>query len=246
MLDSRARHLKLFEQLAASNDASTKAAKGLLVLSSRRSGSSLFCDILSRTGKIGLCEEWFNVHYIGAYLTVMGKSDVNMVEYLTFVAKKTMGGTGVFALHSHCYQLMKQGDVFGITLDDMCFDHVVHISRRDKISQAVSLATAIANGRWRYDEDQSSDGNATVEGCLEALREIKIYGTDYSERFASKINAEYFYEDFSKPGHTKSFNEVLVALGKEPQDHFTTSLKPQRTATSLKLKEQFARYLENQ
>ena len=102
MLDSRNRHLKLFEQLAASESAPVASVKkGLLVLSTRRSGSSMFCDVLSRTGEIGLCEEWFNVHYIGAYLQVMGKADVNMVDYLTFVAEKTVRDTGVFAVPSH-------------------------------------------------------------------------------------------------------------------------------------------------
>jgi LPS sulfotransferase NodH len=206
----------------------------------------MFCDVLSNTGEIGLCEEWFNVHYIGAYLTVMGKADVNMVDYLTFVAQKTVRDTGVFAAHSHCYQLLRQGEVFGVSLDNMQFDFVVYIARRDKLAQAVSLATALATDRWRHDEEKSKDEVVTMEGCMEALNEFKVYEEAYLDHFAGKTDAVFAYEDFSQSGHTKSFNKVLAALGKAQQCQFSTSLKVQRTATSRQLKEQFARYLETQ
>lgn len=136
--------------------------------------------------------------------------------------------------------------MFGVNLDNMRFDHVVYIVRRDKAAQSVSLATALATERWRHDEEKSKDAKVTMEGCLEALKELSVYECAYLDNFATKTDAVFAYEDFSQPGHTKSFNKVLTAIGKDPQDQFSTSLKVQRTATSHQLKEQFARYLETQ
>jgi len=233
------RHIELFQQLADTPSAPLSSIeKGLLVLSTPRSGSTLFCDKLSRTGKIGLCEEWFNLGYMKAYIKALHLDHFDIREYLRFVAQKTVGTTGVFAVHAHTFQLMKQDELSNIKLSNMHFDFKVYIQRIDYAAQVVSMAVAEKTQQWRCDEKPIS-ANVTLHDCYEAKQRLDNNLQAYHDVYARHIDATYVYESFSEPGHTDSFNDVLVALGKTPCARFSTTLVKQRNYETARLTERF-------
>lgn len=75
------------------------------------------------------------------------------------------------------------------------------IRRRNKIKQAVSLATAIASNTWHFygDTESSPDKTASLtnEAIYEALKMIVI-SDDYLENFSRMVvrSAVVYYEDF--------------------------------------------------
>lgn len=75
------------------------------------------------------------------------------------------------------------------------------IRRRNKIKQAVSLATAISSNTWHFygDVESSPDKSASVsnEAIYEALKMIVI-SDDYLENFSRMVarSAVIYYEDF--------------------------------------------------
>lgn len=220
------RHTQLMQRLAEEPSTPLDSiVNGLMVISTPRSGSTMFCDTLSQTGKIGLCEEWFHYDYIRAYLQLMGKTDINMPEYLRFVSSKTVKDTGVFAIHAHVNQLMLIDEVFGVRLSDMTFTHVCYVYRSDLLAQAVSLALSQVTGKWRHDELPTSAEKPSMQDCEAARKDLIACFQAYRDVYKRQVNAEYNYEEFTLPGHVRSFNEVLTALGKEPQQEFSTVIK---------------------
>jgi LPS sulfotransferase NodH len=155
----------------------------------------------------------------------MGKTDVNMPEYLRFVASKTAKDTGVFAVHAHVNQLMLIDEVFGVKLSDMTFTHVCYVYRRHLLAQAVSLALSQVTGKWRHDELPTSDAIPSMRDCEAARRDLLTCFQAYRDVYKHQVHAEYSYEEFTLPGHVWSFNAVLAALGKEPQQEFVTTIK---------------------
>lgn len=243
----KSRQHKLFERLAANECADIRTIKkALLVLSSRRSGSTLFCDTLSRTGQIGLCEEWFNPNYMAAYMDVVKPSHEFRIKcYLRWVACHSVGDTGVIALHTHVNQALNVKEFFGADLNMMTFDYVVRVCRRDRIQQAVSLAKALKTSAWRHDE-RPSVAEVTVDDCFAAWKESCVEDRCIDKLYSYLVDEEVYYEDFAERGHTDCYDNVLVALGKTEQANYSTVLKPQRDLESLRLGKQLKERLKRE
>ena len=104
----------------------------------------MFSDVLTNSGQVGICDEWFNEKFWALWQEMTNRPLFNLKDYLKWVARKTVGDTGVLSVHMHIGQLMYVTKTFEVSLGDMSFDHVVWIYREDKIGQAVSLARAVS------------------------------------------------------------------------------------------------------
>ena len=135
MATTEQRLLNRFKQLNERAD-SKNVDKSILIISTPRCGSTLYCDVLSDLNMIGQCKEWFNMRYISAYATFKGISNINFQEYLHFLKLKTTNNTGVFSVNVHVEQYI---DLLKHNLDiaELGFDCVVYLSRKNKIAQAV-------------------------------------------------------------------------------------------------------------
>lgn len=217
----------------------------LLVLSTARSGSSMFCDILSKTGEIGECREWFNSRYIKAYEQMKQIGNVTFNEYVDFIISKTIGTTGVFAVNVHIEQYADLVEN-KINILDLAFDHVIFLQRKDKVSQAVSLTKAMITDSWSSDTKAERDitGHLTNGTILPYYNHIINSERYYQKNLFSQVQAEYSYEDFLQIKETAAYREVLTALGKcSETDGFQTSMKKQADANSKKIIAQFRKYI---
>lgn len=234
-------HLQLIRDLENTPDTSSGVKKELMILCTPRCGSTLFTDVLNNTNQIGFCDEWFNNEYFLAYCQVFN-CEFNLKEYLNWVIRKTVRGTGVLAIKCHIAQLCKMHENFQTDIRNLGFDHIVYLERKDKIAQAVSLAKALKTDKFRWYEKEKTDSNITLHEISYALGIIVEQTELYSGMFSKFAHASYFYEDFVGL-ECPSYNEVLEALGKEPQHKLTTHMRKQRNGYSEKMTRKFKKYI---
>ena len=209
--------------------------KKLLILSTPRSGSSMFCEVLHSTGKIGECLEWLNPRYMQAYAQVKQLTQVNINEYLNYIVQRTIGDTGVFAVNVHIDQylfLLKQSfDVMSLN-----FDAIVYLERKDKVAQAVSLAKASISDQWSHDT-KPKDNIAGLDevDIAGSLHQILHWQKIYRTQLKSKVKDEFYYEEFSNLNDLSPFNGVLASLGIGIDESFVpaTSLEKQSGTDSV-------------
>lgn len=220
--------VNLFEELKSRPD-SIQPHKGLLVLSSPRSGSSLFCERLSNTDSVGQCLEWFNFRYMEAYQKVMKVDTINFADYFDFLKRKTTLNTGVFAINVHLDQysaLLQKGlDVFAID-----FNTVIYLSRKDLVAQAVSLAKAIKSDKWSSKALAKADEHEpSVIEISKALTFLLESSETYKNNLKTRAHFEYIYEDFAYSKELTFYSKPLEHLnvGLKNSDILGTSLKPQ-------------------
>ena len=65
--------------------------KKVAIVSTPRCGSSMFCDVLRNTDRVGDPKEWINKRYLSAYSRYFGINikDVDFSKYLDFIFRKT-------------------------------------------------------------------------------------------------------------------------------------------------------------
>lgn len=204
--------LDLMRQLDALAPAPTATLKKkLLVLSTPRSGSTMFCDVLNRVGVFGECWEWFNFRYMAAYGQLKGQSNVDFNEYLNFIISRTTGETGVLAVNMHVEQYVQLKEK-GLDAFQLGFDHVIYLYRKDKIAQALSLARARATDAW-VAATEARDVRFGVDEITSALQHLIKSEQIFRQHIQPRVAACYAYERFRDLTRPDAFIEVLRAMG---------------------------------
>jgi len=238
-------HIDLFKKLEARPDGGA-VEKGLLILSTPRSGSTMFCNILTNSGHVGICDEWFNENYFAAWAFVMRKATFNLKEYLKWVCKKTIGDTGVFAVHIHIGQLISVTEQFDFKFGDMSFDHIVWLYRRDKVAQAVSFAKAHSLNKWRDSEEADNPLDISYTHIADRLRDIVFQDQFYRQNISCHVDAEYAYETFANACNYRIFDDVMKAVGKPAVTNLKVDTKMQRTSETTQIAKDFSKYLSGE
>jgi LPS sulfotransferase NodH len=242
---SRPEHRQLFESVLSNKQETFENANSLMILASPRCGSTFFCDVLNKTGRLGLCDEWINIEYFQAYCVVLGIAfaDFKIVKYLKTVIGKTLRGTGVFVIKSHIGQLDSLATDFGIR--SMSFGKTVYLYRKDKIAQAVSYAKAKKTNQWRFDQTpDEKDFELTYDDIAASLAALINTDSTYKAFYSSGVAAELAYEDFCNLAHP-CYNEIITSFNKPRVDirELCSDLRIQRGKKSEEYVCDFRRYL---
>jgi LPS sulfotransferase NodH len=212
MATTEQRLLNRFKQLNERAD-SKNVDKSILIISTPRCGSTLYCDVLSDLNMIGQCKEWFNMRYISAYATFKGISNINFQEYLHFLKLKTTNNTGVFSVNVHVEQYI---DLLKHNLDitELGFDCVVYLSRKNKIAQAVSLTKAQITDKWSADATAKCalPERPPLAKIAQSLSHIINSHDYYVNKLQAICDFEYCYEDFKDLSNHLPFIQPLSKL----------------------------------
>lgn len=142
--------------------------KGYMICGSPRSGSTLLCDLLKQTGVAGYPESYFRPESIIEYSSKWGLSntsedwDNGYLQTVINYANKSTGCLGIRMMWSNFPEFLERlkklhpqynNDQRALR-ETIFIDRFIHISRHDKIAQAISLVTANQTGLWH----RSSDG----------------------------------------------------------------------------------------
>jgi len=156
----------------------TEPRLSYLIYATSRSGSTLLCDVLGRTGLAGAPDEYFNMtrsdqHLPGSTLRPpvweQRKRELPFPVYVRKIVSETTTPNGVFGAkfswHTHHHfvrRLRACADYAGMTdrqMLDAFFPNLQYIflTRRDKVRQAVSAWKALQTGQWNSLSSSSPD-----------------------------------------------------------------------------------------
>jgi LPS sulfotransferase NodH len=116
-----------------------------IVCSMPRSGSSLLCDLLASTELAGAPTEYFDRNQMDALRGRWGTTTFE--DYIARLLKSATSPNGVFGLKAHFHQF---ADAFrGIDPASVLPNlHLIYVTRRDRVGQAVSFAIATQTEQW--------------------------------------------------------------------------------------------------
>ena len=144
---------------------------GYIICTSPRSGSTLLCDLLTSTGIAGKPASHFHEPSIDEWLddyNIEPASDMipNEVRAMIFGAAiaRGRGDTGVFGLRMQRHSFAFFIEQLGLFRNDRCNDLerltatfgkllFIHLTRSDKIAQAISYVKAEQSGLWHVAPD---------------------------------------------------------------------------------------------
>jgi LPS sulfotransferase NodH len=115
-----------------------------------RSGSSLLCELLFSTGRAGAPGEFFDPAMMKRFRERWGTESFE--DYLGALRARKTGPNGVLGFKAHVFQLET---AFPDHLLEQAFPGLryVHISRRDRLRQAISWARALQTHRWASEHE---------------------------------------------------------------------------------------------
>jgi trehalose 2-sulfotransferase len=158
------------------------AKRGYVICGMPRSGSTYLCQLLGSTGVLGRPIEFFNTEARKRTHGAAYPADPRAQLFVIRSLGATDNGTyGVKLLHSHLRFFPPGFDPF----DGLPHLHVVRLSRRDILGQAISLARAEQTGQWGILKSQRGTASYQpdhIRKCLSALAEQREYWDRTVER----------------------------------------------------------------
>jgi LPS sulfotransferase NodH len=150
-----------------------------LLATTPRSGSHFLADLIFQTGGAGCPHEYLNPLHLKAWCELLGTD--GDTETLQAIRAKRTAATGVFGLKSHWPHFAK---VRARLPGDMTFKHVIYLTRRNKIAQAVSLEIARQTKAWISYHTPSSEPAYSLEAIRTALEMIEAQEAEWERYFA--------------------------------------------------------------
>ncbi|MBZ9988669.1 Stf0 sulfotransferase [Mesorhizobium sp. BH1-1-5] len=183
-----------------------------IICGTPRTGSTLLCDLLTSTGRTGAPHSFYRRQDILEWAEewkLPGRDTMSGLDfdaaYLNAAIKAGKGGTGIFGL-----RLMRENlDELSAILDRIhpglqsdkarfgrAFDRILymHLSREDKLAQAVSLIKAEQTGLWHVAPDGTEIERVRPPGELRydfqrirgEVSELEAYDTAWNIWFAQQ------------------------------------------------------------
>lgn len=210
----------------------TRSAKRIMLLSTPRSGSTFFSTILNEIAHFGSIHEWFNDRYINSYIKLQGikPNEFNINEYAQLVINKTTSSKGCFGVNVHMEQLTKWKER-GVDLLSIGFNLIVFLNRKDKINQAISLATGEKNDVW--DGSSSPKITPTNLSILIGLTRIAKQELEYAKEVKHRVKIETTHEELVSGDLLGIINKMekilkLPITANLPKVHSTKTSYPDR------------------
>ncbi|MEP3279923.1 MAG: Stf0 family sulfotransferase [Stappiaceae bacterium] len=215
-----------------------------IICATTRSGSTLLCRLLSETKVAGNPNSYFHVPSVSAWMRALNVTDQqtasekeNLETVIEAARLAGRGGTDIFGL-----RLMRKSFDFlmeklallhpGLPSDAARFEAAfgrtgyIHLTRSDKVAQAVSLVMATQTGLWHKASDGTElertappqEPTYNADEIAGHVAELKSYDGDWEQWFEQqRIDPiRVSYEELSaNPGDT--LRQILMRLGLDPE-----------------------------
>jgi LPS sulfotransferase NodH len=142
----------------------SSSSGALLVCTTPRSGSWLLSDLLERSGKVGMGQEYFHVNYVPALAREYGLgSSAITEEYISEIRRRAEEAGRVFSTKLHWVQINQLVDALREIHPDLAAANTaapqlieaslpgsryLYLTRDDKARQAISLFRALRTDTW--------------------------------------------------------------------------------------------------
>ncbi len=192
-----------------------------IVASSPRSGSTLFCEALARTGRLGMPLEYFRMrHSVDKGRSWGARS---LAEYCQEMVKRRSTPNGVFGMKLHHDQLTFLR-ARGVLVDPTAW---VSIERSDRVAQAVSFARAQQTRAWTSYSSSDAQSEYNFTHIASAARMIRDQTVGWEKYFARlEISPLRFrYEEVANDvqASAKRVMDLLLVADDEPAVVFSPS-----------------------
>lgn len=214
-----------------------------LLCATPRSGTTLLCDLLSGTGAAGNPQSFYRRQDIEKRAggwglrpeDFQGKADFDRA-YLSATRQEGAGQTGVFGLRLMWGTVSELAERLGFlqpyATDRALFERAfgpliyIHVSRRDKVAQAISLLKAEQSGLWHAAADGSErqrtapaapvayDPARIAELHDELQRDDAAWGAFFARHDIAPMRVEY---EALAAAPRAEVRKILLALGRPPQ-----------------------------
>lgn len=221
----------------------TKTPRAYIICGTPRSGSTLVCEMLAASGVAGRPNSYFrpqDVAWWAEQWHVPLAAGIETADfdraYLSAMRREAAAGTGVVGLRIMYSSLVEAQRRLNRAAGaersvaealEHAFGPIlyIHLSRGDKLGQAVSLARAEQTGLWhlRADgsvlegEEQPAEAHYDGERIAAILGELESDDAAWDDYFAAHAikPLRLTYEGVTK-GPQRALGKVLAALGLDP------------------------------
>lgn len=136
----------------------TKTRFRYLILSQPRTGGTLLCEALQRSGAAGMPFEYLNPATVAAFAKRPDVSVATLPALMRDLERRRTGPNGAFGLNLHLEQLSRPLRTPEASFQWLRrFDRVIYLYRRDKLAQAVSLYRSIQSSVWFENEAEKGE-----------------------------------------------------------------------------------------
>ena len=221
----------------------TDTFRAYIICGTPRSGSTLICEMLARSGIAGRPHSYFREPDIAYWAEQWGVSISGGIEtaafdraYLAAMREAGSAGTGIFGLRIMWSSLADarprleratgaEGDVAGLLQAAFGPLLYIHLSRGDKLGKAVSLVRAEQTGLWHLNADGSvlEGGAERPEPVYDGTRiGVVLDELESDDRAWERFFAEHGIEPLrlTYEGVTaapqRALGEIFARLGLDP------------------------------
>ena len=171
-------------------------AKAVMVASLPRSGSTIFCEHMWRTGCLGAPMEYPAIPNRFELYRRLGSE--NSSDYWRKVQAVRTSPNGVFSYKMFINNLLNISREHPDLYREMQSTHIVYFTRADLLGQAISHSRALRSGIWfagvnrdvRIDYDEKH-----IDKCLKNIIEQKLFWEELFRASGSTVH-RVLYEDF--------------------------------------------------
>lgn len=225
--------------------------RSLIICTSPRSGSTLLCDLLAQTQVAGHPKSYFHHPSIDSWAEEVGlqrgagQSDLSLLRRtIDRAVELGTADTGIFGLRMQRGTFPFFADQLGqlhpnIPTDRGRIEHefgrtlFIHLSRQDKLAQAVSLVRALQSGLWHGRSDGTElerlaphkDPTYDASHIRAEMDDLLQFEQDWQTWFADQgIDPLPVTYDALSKSPAQALRPILTALGKDPA--IADSVKP--------------------
>lgn len=218
--------------------ASLHHKKGLIILSTPRSGSSWLASLTNQTGLMGCAEEWLDFAYLKPPKGPKGRPVLNAK---TLKAASTENGH--FAIKIFPRQLLQVVDEYEYDFVRRAmreqYPMLVFFERKDRKAQAISLVRAMETGQWRAEQPAKKQPVYNFGALAQAYFHI-CRGYDFWHSYLDLLGFPYLkftYEDLTTD--PKPYLQTVAAHFNLPVPAPRSPRKIQRDALSQEWQQRF-------
>ncbi|MEM8537016.1 MAG: Stf0 family sulfotransferase [Pseudomonadota bacterium] len=231
--------------------------KGYLLCTMPRSGSTLLCDLLEQTGVAGAPDSFFRWQSMADFASQWGIAAQTLEcfdqAYLDTALKHGNAGTGCFGMRIMWNNMPPLCARLGALFPHATGDHdrlraafgrlrFLHLSRADKVAEAVSLAIAHQTGLWHRNADGSErerfqphqDPVFDADLIMREYMEVTAGHNDWNDWFKTQgITPHRVRYEALSANPKEEVASILTFLGLNPAAADKARPKTRKLATAL-------------
>ena len=222
-------------------EANLPPEKSVMIASLPRSGSTIFCEHMWRSGCLGAPMEYPAIPY-SSDLYSRRRSD-SAEDYWRKVQSRRTSPNGIFSYKIFVNNLLNISREHPGLYRQMEATHIVYMTREDELGQAISHSRAMRSGIWFSGvnrRDQVPYDAEHINKCLHHIGEQKAFWEDVFRKSGTRVHRVTYEAFLRDPEEAIHAVAAFVGVSIDPERHIDIPLiSPQRDETTVEWRRRF-------